>query len=137
MAIPQFNTLEMAKKLENKAKFERVQAENLTEILAEAMQSSELATKSDLKEVETALKNDMEKMEIALKSDIKEVEAKIDKVEAGLKGDIKEVEIALKGDIKEVKAEIKAIQEQNKITLGLTMAIFAAILAASIKIIAF
>ena len=126
MAIPQFNTLEMAKKLENKAKFERVQAENLTEILAEAMQSSELATKNDLKEVETALK-----------SNIKDVEAKINKVEAGLKGDIKEVEIALKGDIKEVKAEIKAIQEQNKITLGLTMAIFAAILAASIKIIAF
>ena len=65
-----------------------------------------LATGADLAKVEAGLKADIARVEGSLKADIARVEADIARVETGLKADIARVEAGLKADIEAVKADL-------------------------------
>ena len=70
-----FNTLAYAKKLKS-AGFTEEQAEIQAEALIEIIEDR-LATKQDMKELETTLKQDMKELETTLKRDMKELELRL------------------------------------------------------------
>jgi len=78
-----FDTLKFAKRLKEGG-FTDQQAETLAQAEAEFIEQS-LASKRDVKELETAVKRDVKELEIALKRDIEELRA-------DLKRDLKELE---------------------------------------------
>ncbi|MDR2639309.1 MAG: CCDC90 family protein, partial [Helicobacteraceae bacterium] len=82
MSIMKFDTLSAAKELQGFG-FEQRQAEGVVELMRKTTEagSEGLATKGDLKEVETALRSDLKDVESSLN-------AKIDKVEIALIGKI-------------------------------------------------
>lgn len=105
MSAVTFDTHDFVKKLKG-AGFSEEQAEVLTDLqkttafntLEQARHDYELddlATKRDLKEVETALKRDLKEVETALKRDIKELELTVSR-------DFKQVDVK----IAETKAEL-------------------------------
>jgi predicted RNase H-like nuclease (RuvC/YqgF family) len=89
MSAIAFDTLKFAKRLKE-AGFTEQQAEALAAAEAEFIEDN-LATKRDLKELETALKRD-----------IKELDVKIEQLRAELKRDIEELETTLKRDLKDL-----------------------------------
>jgi hypothetical protein len=81
-----FDTLKFVERLEAGG-FTHTQAKAAAEAFAEAT-GQELATKRDLKEVESRLEAKIDKVEASLQARIKEVEAKIETSAANLKVDI-------------------------------------------------
>ncbi|MBF0591419.1 MAG: DUF1640 domain-containing protein [Nitrospirae bacterium] len=71
-----------------------VQAESMSSLIEEG-----LATKRDMKELETSLKRDMKELETSLRRDIKELET-------SLRRDMKELETSFKRDIKELELRL-------------------------------
>ena len=61
--------------------------------------NEQLATKRDLKELETTLQRDLAELETALKRDLKELETTV-------KREIKELETAVKREIKELELRL-------------------------------
>ncbi|MBF0536964.1 MAG: DUF1640 domain-containing protein [Nitrospirae bacterium] len=91
-----------------------VQAESMSSLIEEG-----LATKRDLKELETSLKRDMKELETSLKRDMKELET-------SLRHNMKELETSLRRDMKELetsfKRDIKELELRLSIRLGTIMA---------------
>ena len=80
------DTLSFSKRLRNAGADEAL-AEAIVEGITGA-DTSELATKADLREVESALKSDLREVESALKSDIADVKSEIAAVRTELKLDM-------------------------------------------------
>jgi predicted phage-related endonuclease len=123
------NTLAIAKRM-TEAGFTPKQAETHAELMAEIVES-DLATKRDLKDVETKLTRDIKEVEAKLSRDIKELDVKLSReikeVEARLSRDIKELDVKLSRDIKELelkfggdlKSEIKGLEtKMMQVVLG-------------------
>lgn len=105
----QIDTLAFAKKLRAAGADERL-ADAIVEGIT-AADTSELATKSDLRDVEHALKADV----AMVRSELKEVEQ-------SLRGDLRDVEHAL-------KAELKSLELRMTMRLGGIMAVGIGIIA--------
>ena len=97
MSTIPFDTHAYVKKLQA-AGFTEAQAEVQAEAIA-GLVNEQLATKRDLKELETVLKRDLAELETALKRDLKELET-------ALKRDLKELETAFKRDLKELELRL-------------------------------
>ncbi len=95
------DTLAFSKKLREAGADEKL-AEAFVEGIT-AMDTSDLATKSELRKAETALKSDIAEVKAELKSDIAQFRTE-------LKSDIAEVRTELKSDIAEVRTELKWIK---------------------------
>ena len=76
MGAVAFDTLKLARKLRDSAEMTQIQAEGVADALAEAMSGAELATKSDIRELE--LKMDARFTEIA--GQFKETDARFEAV---------------------------------------------------------
>ena len=85
-----FDTLEFAKKLKA-ANFTEDQAEALAEAVAGIVEDR-LATKQDLKELESRLEVWLKELETGLRRDLKELET-------GLRRDMQEMELRLRHDL--------------------------------------
>ena len=114
-AMTTFDTLTYAKKL-RAAGFTEQQAEAQAEGLREAV-GAQLATKSDLKEVEAALRHDLKELESALRHDLKELES------------------ALRHEIELVRREVKEVELRLTVRLGVMMGIAIGIVAALVKLL--
>lgn len=115
MAIATFDTLRTAKRLKE-AGFTESQAERLVEIYEEILESN-LATKTDLQNVEKSIKE----LEVGLKRDMKEFEG-------GFKRDMKELDSGLKRDMKELEMRMT-------IKLGSIMVIGISVVVALMKLL--
>ena len=98
------DTLKIAKRLQAQG-LSREAAEELSEILSE-FSASELASKSDLKELEFALKKDLEKTRAELQKEISETKAELQK-------EISETKAELQKEIRQL--DIKIAQSQTNI----------------------
>jgi predicted phage-related endonuclease len=107
-----FDTLEFAKKLQA-ANFTAEQAEALATSIA-GLVEERLATKQDLKELETRL------------------EARIKELETGLRHDMKELETSLRHDLKELELRLR---HDLTLRLGAMLAAAVAIVAALVKLL--
>jgi len=114
-----FDTHAYVKKLKAVG-FTEEQAETLATTQANLI-DERLATKHDIKELDTSLKRDMKELETSLKHDMKELET-------SLKRDMKELETSLKRDIKE--SELRLI-----IKLGAMLTTGIIIVAALVKLL--
>ena len=89
------------------------QAESIVDIVSKSREYnfSKLATKDQLKMVQTALKGDIKSVEQELKGDIKSVEqqlrGEIKSVEQQLRREIKSVEQQLRGEIQSVEQKLE------------------------------
>ncbi len=97
MSTVPFDTHAYVKKLQA-AGFTEAQAEVQAEAIA-GLVNEQLATKRDLKELETTLKRDLAELETALKRDLKELETT-------LRGGMKEQETSLKREMKELELRL-------------------------------
>ncbi len=108
--------------------------------------TNELATKSDLKELEAGLKRDMKELEAATKRDLKELETGLKRdmkeMETRLTHDMKELEAATKRDIAEVKRDIAEVkrdiresEQRTIIKLGSMMVVAVGVVAALVKLL--
>ncbi len=102
-----FDTHVYVKKLQSVG-FTEEQAEVLSSTQAELI-DERLATKRDLKELETCLRRDMKELEASLQRDMKELEA-------GLQRDVKELEASLQRDMKELelRLELKIVEQKSE-----------------------
>ena len=112
------DTLEFSKSL---------QAAGADEKLAEAIvkgitgaDTSELATKDDLKNTEALLKSEIADVQASLKSEIADVQA-------SLKSEISEVQTSLESQIVGVRTEIAGVKSDLKWMKGIGAAILAAV----------
>jgi hypothetical protein len=94
-----FDTLAFAKKLKEGG-FTDQQAEVLAQAQAELFEQN-LATKLDLKELETTLRRDMKELETTL--DFKEFECALKECETNFRHSLKELETALGWSMKELE----------------------------------
>ncbi len=117
------DTLSYAKKLKAVG-FTEDQAEVQAEMLAKIV-DEKLATKYDMKKLETSLRRDMKELESSLKRDMKELES-------SLKRDMKELESSLKRDMKELELRLK---HDLTLRLGTMLAAGIAIVAALVKLL--
>src|SRR5579875_3701356 len=92
------DTLKLARRLRN-AGFSEEQATGAAEALAELV-FPDVATKADLKELETSLRGEIRKLETELRGEIAEVRAEI----SGLRGEI----TGVRGEIAAVRGELHA-----------------------------
>ncbi|MEE8554434.1 MAG: hypothetical protein V3T00_01145 [bacterium] len=97
MSTVPFDTHAYVKKLQAVG-FTEAQAEVQAEAIA-GLVNEQLATKRDLKELETTLKRDLAELETALKRDLKELETT-------LRGGMKEQETSLKREMKELELRL-------------------------------
>ena len=125
-----FDTHAYVKKLKAVG-FTEEQAETLATTQANLI-DERLATKHDIKELDTSLKRDMKELETSLKHDMKELETSlkrdIKELETSLRHDMKELETSLKRDIKE--SELRLI-----IKLGAMLTTGIIIVAALVKLL--
>lgn len=136
MSIVPFDTLALARKLRDDAKMTSEQAEGIARALAEAMSGADVATRSDLaalatrtelKDVQTALKAEIAEAKAELKADIGEVKAEIGEVKA----EIGRVDLRLSGrmDRLEERIERRAAETEVRLIRWLVSVGIAAVLA--------
>jgi predicted phage-related endonuclease len=106
-----FDTLAFAKKLQDGG-FTVQQAEVLAQAQAELFEQN-LATKLDLKELETSLRRDLKELEVNLRRDMKELEARFTR-------DIKELETKLTHDMKDLEYRM-VIKQGSLMLVGITV----------------
>ena len=121
-----FDTLAYSKKL-RAVGFTEAQAEAQAETIINLM-TEQLATKTDMKEIEVALRRDIKEVEAGLKRDIKEVEA-------GLRRDIKEVELKIKELEISLKRDMKEMEMSITIKLGAIVTTGIAVAATLVKLL--
>ena len=112
---------------------EKLQAAGADVLLAKAIvegissaDTSTLATKEDLRNVETTLKSDIAEV----RGEIAEVRGEIKDVEAALKSDIAQVEAAMKLEIAEVKTEIAKTANTITTRLGAIITVMLGVVGA-------
>ena len=122
--------LEYAKKLKAVG-FTEEQAEVQAETLAGIIDEN-LATKRDMKGLETSLKRDMKELETSLKRDMKELETSLKRDIEELRRDMKGLETSLKRDMKELELRLKG---ELTLRFGAMMAASIAIITALVKLL--
>ena len=95
MSAVAFDTLKLARKLRDSAHMPQEQAEGIADALAEAMSGAELATKSDLIDVQSASKADLMEVKSELKTELLEVERRLESKISDVKSDILKTIIAV------------------------------------------
>ncbi|WP_419738584.1 hypothetical protein [Ruegeria sp.] len=106
----QIDTLAFSKRLKEAGADEAL-ADAIVEGLT-AADTSELATKADLAEVQAAMKADVAAVESALKADVAAVESALKADVAVVESKLAEVKNELKGDIAEVKIELAEVKAE-------------------------
>jgi DNA repair exonuclease SbcCD ATPase subunit len=114
------DTLAFSKKLREAGADERL-ADAIVEGIT-AADTSELATKSDLREVETALRTDLREVETALRTDLREAETALRTDLRDLKTELKNDIVTLDHKIDTLRADTRAdiAQSENRIVDTLT-----------------
>jgi len=102
------DTLKLARRLRN-AGFSEEQATGAAEALAELV-FPDVATKADLKELETSLRSEIGKLETELRGEIAEIHGEIAEVRAEITG--------LRGEITGVRGEIAAVRGELRAEIG-------------------
>ncbi len=109
MATVTFDTLKFVERL-RAAGVPEEQAKALAEAVSEAQDAADVATKRDLREVETVLKRDLREVETALKRDIQDLRA-------------------------ELHASLRDLEQRLTIRLGAMIAAAVALTAALVKLL--
>jgi predicted phage-related endonuclease len=102
MTAVTFDTYEFVKNLKAKG-FQEEQAEGISNALRDALAVAEVATKHDLRELETSVNTKIKELETTLKNDIKELETNVKTIETTLKRDIQELRLEFKAEIAPLK----------------------------------
>lgn len=80
MSAVAFDTLKLARKLRDTAQMTQVQAEGVADALAEAMSGAELATKSDIREIELRINNRLDQIDGRLEAVNERMDSRLEAV---------------------------------------------------------
>jgi hypothetical protein len=137
MTAVAFDTLKFARRLRETAGVSPEHAEGFADAISDALSVAELATKSDLRELEVSLKSDMRDLEVSLKSDMRDLEGSLKsdmrELEVSLKSDMRDLEGSLKSDMRDLEARMTLQIERQTIRLGGMMIIAVGIILTAIR----